>query len=815
MATELATAYLSLIPELKGAGKSIASQLGGVDVSPTGRKLGKSLSDGISSGIDSSGIKQLENAVANASQKVGRAMASENDATNQLKIAQQRLIEVRSKYADGSSQVMAAEAKVESAQRKAASASERTKSAQVELKRAQEQLSAANKKVSSSSDDASRGIASMGKTAGLIKGALSTLAKVAGLALAAIGFSQLVGEAAAATDATQKFKSTLDFAGLGAPEIEALSKSTRKYADDTVYSLSDIQNITAQLAANSVKDYDKLAEAAGNLNAVAGGNAETFSSVGMVLTQTAGAGKLTTENWNQLADAIPGASGKLQEAMLKNGAYTGNFRKAMEQGQISAEEFNQAIMQLGFEDAAVEAAKSTATFEGAMGNLQAAAVGGISDVMAKLQPTITNAINGLVPVVEGAFGVIANGAQFVVDHIDLIAPAVAMAVAAFAGFQTVNFISGLMAQVGGLSGIISTVKGAVSGLFSVLSANPIAIVVAAVAALTAGFIALYNSNEQFRNAVNTLFSQLATIFGPALQQIGTMVSELVANISVTVGPALTNIMTMVSSSMPAIQSVISTVLGVIQGIIQVVTSAIQGNWSGVWEGIKAITSSVCEGIKGIVTARINATQAVISSVLSAIKSAWDSCWNGIKSFFSDIWEGIKSAAKTGVDNVYKTVTGIKDKITGFFSNAGSWLLDAGRNILQGLWNGISGALGWLGDQLAGIGDFIVQHKGPPSYDAVMLTKNGELIMRGLLDGMISGWGDVEDFIGSRNASISASYAVPPTYSPRDFTPSASGDGSDVIEWLERNLGDIISDRTPVMGSRDFARMSRRAVGYGI
>lgn len=848
MATELATAYLSLIPELKGAGKSIASQLGGVDVAPSGRKLGKSLSDGISSGIDSSGIKQLENAVASASQKVGRAMASEKDATNQLKIAQQRLIEVRSKYADGSSQVMAAEAKVESAQRKAVTASERTKSAQVELKRAQEQLSAANKKVSSSSDDASRGIASMGKTAGSIKGALSALAKIAGPAMAALGFGQLVGEAAAATDATQKFKSTLDFAGLGTPEIEALSKSTRKYADETVYTLSDIQNITAQLAANSIPNYDKLAEAAGNLNAVAGGNAETFSSVGMVLTQTAGAGKLTTENWNQLADAIPGASGKLQEAMLKNGAYTGNFRKAMEQGQISAEEFNQALMDLGFEDAAVEAAKSTATFEGAMGNLQAAAVGGISDLLARMQPAITGVINGLVPVVEGAFGAISAAAGFVVDNIGLIAPAVAAVSAAFAGFKAATFVTSLMSSLGGLSGMISTVKTAATGLFAVLAANPIAMVVAAVAALAAGFIALYNSNEQFRNAANALFAQLTTIFGPALQQIGAMVTNLVTVIASTVGPVLTNIMAMVMSAMPAIQNaisvalsaigaiwnaiwptlsvlveyvfstiqtVVSTVLGVVQGIIQVVTSAIQGDWSGVWEGIKAIASSVWEGIKGIVTTGINAAKAVISSVLNGIKSAWDSCWNGIKSFFSQIWDGIKSAATTGVDNVYKTVTGIKDKITGFFSNAGSWLLDAGRNILHGLWNGISGALGWLGDQLAGIGDFIVQHKGPPSYDAVMLTKNGELIMRGLLDGMTSGWGDVEDFIGSRNASISASYAVSPTYSPRDFTPSASGDGSAVIEWLERNLGDIISDRTPVMGSRDFARMSRRAVGYGI
>lgn len=748
MATELATAYLSLIPELKGAGKSIASQLGGVDVSPTGRKLGKSLSDGISSGIDSSGIRQLENAVASASQKVGRAMASENDATNQLKIAQQRLIEVRSKYAEGSSQVMAAEAKVESAQRKAVSTSERTKSAQVELKRAQEQLSAANKKVSSSSDDASRGIASMGKASGSVKGALGALTKVAGPALAAIGFSQLVGEAAAATDATKKFKSTLDFAGLGTPEIEALSKSTRKYADDTVYSLSDIQNITAQLAANSVKDYDKLAEAAGNLNAVAGGNAETFSSVGMVLTQTAGAGKLTTENWNQLADAIPGASGKLQEAMLKNGAYTGNFREAMEKGEITAEEFNQAILDLGFDEAAVKAAKSTATFEGAFGNLRAAAVGGISDVMAKLQPTITGVVNGLVPIVEGAFSTIVTGAGFVVDNIGLIAPAVAAVTAAFAAFKAANFASTLMAQFGSLSNVMSIVKTSASGLFATLAANPIALVVAAIAALCAGLVVAFNTNEQFRATVLAAWDGIkaaAAEVWPAIQQAVTSACEAMGNV--------------VNAVWPVIQGVITTAMNVVKAVIGTVLAAIKGDWDGAWNGIKAVGQTVWEAIKSIVAAGINAAKGVISSVLDSIKSTWDSCWNGIKSLFSQIWDGIKGAAKTGVDNVYKTVTGIKDKITGFFSDAGKWLVSAGKSIMNGLKRGIESAFENVKNFVGGIGDWIVSHKGPPSYDAVMLTKNGELIMRGLLDGLTTGWGDVEDFVKSRNASIQASYDV--------------------------------------------------------
>ena len=81
----------------------------------------------------------------------------------------------------------------------------------------------------------------------------------------------------------------------------------------------------------------------------------------MVLTQTAGQGKLTTENWNQLSDAIPGASGKIQQALKEAGAYTGNFRDAMADGQITAQEFNDAIMSLGFTDAAVEAATSAST----------------------------------------------------------------------------------------------------------------------------------------------------------------------------------------------------------------------------------------------------------------------------------------------------------------------------------------------------------------------------------------------------------------------------------------------------------------------
>ncbi|HEY9467879.1 MAG TPA: tape measure protein, partial [Vicinamibacterales bacterium] len=225
------------------------------------------------------------------------------------------------------------------------------------------------------------------KTAALAGAVGGVVATIAQQGIAAI--SDLVGEAVIASDATDKFKQTLGFAGIDTSTIDKVTKQTRKYADDTVFDLATIQNTTAQLAANSVPDYEKLTEAAGNLNAVAGGNNDTFRSVAMVLTQTAGAGKLTTENWNQLANAIPGASGVLIDSLKKAGAFTGNFRDAMAKGEITSEEFNTALMKVGSQPIAVAAAKSTSTMEGAVGNLAASITGKLSDAFTAIKPALT------------------------------------------------------------------------------------------------------------------------------------------------------------------------------------------------------------------------------------------------------------------------------------------------------------------------------------------------------------------------------------------------------------------------------------------
>ncbi|QDH92394.1 tape measure protein [Microbacterium phage Celaena] len=327
---------------------------------------------------------------------------------------------------------------------------------------------------------------------GAMAGAIAGIVQpIAASALASI--KGLVGEMAAQVDSTKKFRSTLEFAGIDDSHIKRLTKATQEYADKTVYGLSDIRNITAQLASNGVADYDRLAVAAGNLNAVAGGNAETFKSVGMVLTQTAGQGKLTAENWNQLSDAIPGASGKIQQALLANGAYVGNFREAMSKGEITAEEFNAALLQLGEDPVAVAAAQSTETFEGMLGNLQATVVSVGASVLERLQPAISS-------LVEGLGAAVTVGGQFldwVGENVTWLAPlGIGLGVAA-AGYQAIAFASGV-AAAGGIGKWMAATKlgtAAQAAFNLVMNANPIMLIVTAIAALVAGLVYFFTQTE--------------------------------------------------------------------------------------------------------------------------------------------------------------------------------------------------------------------------------------------------------------------------------------------------------------------------------
>ena len=532
-------------------------------------------------------------------------------------------------------------------------------------------------------DDFGNELQSVGQQAGglgdIIKGSFvgNVLADAFSTITSELG--NLGGEALDAADSLTKFESTMNFAGFDSGTIAEVSSAMQDYAARTVYDLETVANTTAQLGANGVANFEQLTEAAGNLNAVAGGNADTFKSVAMVLTQTAGAGKLTTENWNQLTDAIPGASGVLQQAMLENGAYVGNFREAMEKGEITADEFNQAIMQLGMTDAAQQAAESTATIEGALGNLRAnitdfitaaltegggmelltTAINGISQAFTDLtanidwaafKETVTGAFEGISQFLGDLWNnTLSPMLDFIMNNGELIISIISGIAAGFMAWQVVT-------------GIINAVSAAQAVLNAVMNANPIMLVVTLIAGLVTAFITAYNTSEEFRNTVNAVFEAVRST-------ISSVVNSIVTFFTQTVPQVFTNFVETTKIKFQALQSAVAFV---VDSIVNFFTQTIPNAFLDFVNSAKNAFDNVKETAQNIANNIVNSFNNLLSSIREIAGNIGNAVQNGLDNAISFITSLPGKAIQWGRD----FINGLADGII----SAAQSLLDSVRNI---------------------------------------------------------------------------------------------------------------------------------------
>ncbi|HBK5169007.1 TPA: tape measure protein [Enterococcus faecium] len=500
-----------------------------------------------------------------------------------------------------------------------------------------------------------KGAFSFGAVAGLAHNAISSVVS---------GVQGLVGEAVNASDSLMKFSKTMEFANFGKSQIESSKKEMKDYADKTVYGLEEILNTTAQLASNGIPNYTELTKAAGNLNAVAGGSSDTFKSVAMMLTQTAGAGKLTTENWNQLADAIPGASGLLQEAMLKNGAYTGNFRDAMAQGQITSDEFNQAIVQLGMNDGAVKAATSTDTLSGSWEQMKSTVINGLQSIIEKIGVEnitgfinrVTKGIENSIPKITQFIGWLRDIGTWIVENREPLTWIVGIIGGITLAVKALNVASMLLAITGGTL------------------AAPFVAVGVALGALAGALVVAYTKSETFRNIVNAAFTAVKNV---VMGVVNNLVSyyKMLWGVLQWLWEKIKEWASWIGNKFIEMKnSVVNTVQNLWNSIKNFFTSGIGDTWNKVVGWVKNIFNKATE-LK-------NKVSNVIGNLWNGIKDTFRRGIDTVFNWFSELPTKMKNAiigGKNAIVNAFKSIFNAALKAIGKPVNAiihgASWVLE--------------------------------------------------------------------------------------------------------------------------------------------
>lgn len=254
-----------------------------------------------------------------------------------------------------------------------------------------------------------------------------------------------------------------------------------------------------------------------------------------------------------------------------------------------------------------------------------------------LAPTIQSVINFLQGLVD-KFNALSPAQQDLIVKIGLFAAAIGP-VLLIVG-KLMSAVGTIMTVVPKLAGVISTVKGAFAALNAVMLANPIMIVIAAIAALVAAFIYLWNTNEEFRQFWINLWESIKQAAITAWNAIGEFLKSTWEGIKSTCQTIFNAIKTFFQTVWNGIKNIFSTTVGAVK---TVVTNA--------WNAIKSVTSTVWNGIKSVVTGTITAIKNGISTGLTAAKSTVTNILNGIKNAFSTVWEGAKNIVSGAIEKI--------------------------------------------------------------------------------------------------------------------------------------------------------------------
>jgi pblA, putative len=360
------------------------------------------------------------------------------------------------------------------------------------------------------------------------------------------------------------------------------------------------------------------------------------------------------------------------------------------------------------------------------------------------------------------------------------------------------------------------------GIFNaVLSANPIGLIVTAVAALTAGLVWFFTQTETGKVILQDFMSWLSETW-PSITPILTEVWNGMVEAATTawnamvefVSPIIQSVVDFIKSvwdgisqwwseNQGLIQQTFETVWNAIQTVIQTVMPIIQSNIETAmnilapfiettWNNICTVVTTVWELIKIAIQTAMDVIGGIITAVMAVINGDWSTAWQAIKGVGEAIWNGLSAAGKAIFNGFSQILSNIWETIKSVASSAWGTLKSTVLGLINGLvsgaqtaWNTMKQAVSSLVSNVTSIFNGIKN---------INLWSAGKAILDGFLGGLKSAWNSVTDFVGGI-ASWIADHKGPIEYDRKLLIPA----GNAIMQGLDQGLRDQFKDVKQTVG----------------
>lgn len=548
------------------------------------------------------------------------------------------------------------------------------------------------------------------------------------------------------TSATwQTFNGNMAYIGKSSGEIAKVRGELTKFAQQTIYSASDMASTYSQLAAVGTKNTTKLVKGFGGLAAASENPQQAMKTLSEQATQMAAKPMVQWQDFRLMLEQTPAGIAAVAKTM---GMSTSELIKNVQDGKVKTEDFFNAIAKAGTNANFSKMATQYKTVGQAMDGLKETATNALLPTFDKIGSYGIKAISGIINYLDGinpqalaqsigsavdsVINVLSTVFNFVNQNKDWLGPlavSVVTFIGAFKGVQAAaSGISSLITGLQNLQAFVQLVAGAensIKAFFTLLGLNPWVVLIAGIAAVVAGLV--------------WFFTQTKT--GQKLWQGFT---QFLSN-------AWQGLVSIAQSVWSAIVSAFTTVVGVIKGVWSGVTGFFSGLWQGIvsiattvwnsfitsispiveafktlwssltaffstlWQGIVAVATPIWNGLVAVITTvwniittviqtDITVISTVIQSVMTVIQAIWSAVWNVISTVAQTVWNMITTAVQTGITMISSIIQATLTIIQTVWSTIWNVIV----TVVQTVWNMVVTVISTAINVVAGIIQAITQ-----------------------------------------------------------------------------------------------------------